>query len=320
MKQTVIPSRIIGLIMVLIFLIACNSMLSTQPSSIRETESATTKITIPTETVPLQTEIFPEPTHTDLSAVSHQIEVIRDIPYTSQGKLDVYQPDGPGPWPVVVALHGGGQSKELFNVFSKRIAELGAVVFTPTWHSSEPQGDPLTKDIITAGNQDAACALRFARQRAKDFDGDPSRLVVVGYSGGGTAGAVIALAGDEFEGDCLVSGHSSIPDAFIGIDGAYDLVNCCVPDDLYKKGSPEDWALIVPFTYLDRQFVNPTVKFSLIVGGTPELVEMAETFNDRLQEVGIESTLTQFPDLDHGQIVSLNLPELFAVIEDALYP
>ncbi len=131
---------------------------------------------------------------------------------------------------------------------------------------------------------------------------------------------MIALAGDDFEGDCLVSGHSSIPDAFIGVDGAYDLVNCCVPDELYKKGSPEDWALIVPYTYLDRQSVNPAVKFFLIVGGSPELVEMAATFNDRFQDVGIESTLTQFPNLDHGQIVCPDLPELFAVIEDALYP
>ncbi len=319
MKQTVIPSRIIGFLTVLTFLFACNSAQSTEPSSFRETEPATTKI-ITTEVSPLKTESIPEPTRTELPTVSPPIEVIRDIPYTSQLNLDVYKPSEPGPWPVVVALHGGGQSKELFNVFSKRIAQLGAVVFTPTWHSSEPQGDPLTKEIIIAGDQDAACALRFARHRAKDYGGDPSRLVVVGYSGGGTAGAVIALAGDEFEGDCLISGYSSIPDAFIGVDGAYDLVECCVPDELYKQGSPEDWALIVPYTYLDRQPENPAIKFSLIVGGTPELVEMAETFNERLQAVGIESNLTQFPDLDHGQIVSLNLPELFTVIKETLYP
>ena len=196
MKKTVILSRITGFIMVL-FVISCNSTQPTLPSSIQQAEPATTKAINPTVTPQILSETSPEAAQTELPVIPPQIEVSRDIPYTSQLELDVYQPSGTGPWPVVVALHGGGQSKELFNLFSKRIAQLGAVVFTPTWRSSEPQGDPLTKEIITAGIQDAACALRFARQWAKDYGGDPSRLVIVGYSGGGTAAAVVALAGAD---------------------------------------------------------------------------------------------------------------------------
>ena len=47
---------------------------------------------------------------------------------------------------------------------------------------------------------------------------------------------------------------------------------------------------------------------------------MAETFNKKLMAAGYETTLTQFPGVDHDAILSLPLPELFGVIEDALHP
>jgi len=109
----------------------------------------------------------------------------------------VYKPSEPGPWPVVVAFHGGDMIKKRFNVFSKRIAELGAEVLTPTWRSGRPKGEQITTDQITAGWEDAACVLRFARAKAADYVGDLSRVVVVGYSRGGIAGATMALAGED---------------------------------------------------------------------------------------------------------------------------
>lgn len=117
-----------------------------------------------------------------------------------------------------------------------------------------------------------------------------------------------------------MSGFSSFPDAFVGVDGTYDIVKCCVSESLYAKASPEDWDLLVPNTYIDRQPIQPEIKFHLIVGGTAEIAEMAETFNKKLMASGYETTLTQFTGVDHGAIVSLPLPELFGVIEDALHP
>jgi acetyl esterase/lipase len=320
MKINIHAQAIIGPVVLFLLLVSCSSSQTKDPTSHPDSEAALP--TMPTlTTIPPTKKVFiPTPTPNASLSSQPQIEVIRDIPYTSQLKLDVYKPHEPGPWPVVIALHGGGQNKELFNLFSKRIAQLGAVVFTPTWRSSEPKGEQITRDIIIAGWEDAACVLRFARAKSVDYDGNPARMVVVGYSGGGTAGAVMALAGDDFDGDCLVSGISSFPDVFVGVDGAYDLVECCIPESLYSKASPEDWDLIVPYTYIDRQPIHSEIKFDLIVGGTAELVKMAETFNQRLTVAGYESNLTQFPGLDHGEIVSLPLPELFGIIKDALFP
>lgn len=313
-------SPVFGLITILLFLGACSSNPASIPSPSPVIDQG---VSLQTETAPVfpsQPSTPPATPTASTTPAAIEIEIINDIPYTSQMKLDIYKPTGAGPWPVVVALHGGGQSKELFNLFSNRIANIGAVVFTPTWHSSEPQGDPLTREIIIKGDEDAACAVRFAREKAAEFGGDASRIVLVGYSGGGTAGGVMALAGDDFHGDCLVSTGSAFPDAFVGVDGAYDLVKCCVPEDLYVKAAPEDWELMVPYTYLDRQPINKERSFHLIVGETVELVEMAEYFHNQLKELGYRTTLTKFPTLDHGEIVSVPFAELFNVIQGALYP
>lgn len=84
--------------------------------------------------------------------------------------------------------------------------------------------------------------------------------------------------------------------------------------------SPEDWDLLVPNTYIDRQPTHKEIKFHLIVGGDEELVEMVEIINKKLMAAEYETTRTQFPGVDHGAIVILPLPELSGVIEDAQHP
>lgn len=105
------PSRIIGLISVLLLLVSCSSTQSSEPTSHPAVDSPL-PLTPAFTTVPhTQTAVLPTLTSTALPPSQPQIEVIRDIPYTSQLRLDVYKPSKPGPWSVVVALHGGGQKK-----------------------------------------------------------------------------------------------------------------------------------------------------------------------------------------------------------------
>lgn len=108
------PSRIIGLITVLLLLVSCSSTQSSEPTSLPPADSLL-PFTPTFTTVPhTQTAVLPTPTSTALPPSQTQIEVIKDIPYTSQLKLDVYKPSEPGPWPVVVTFHGGDMIKERF--------------------------------------------------------------------------------------------------------------------------------------------------------------------------------------------------------------
>jgi dipeptidyl aminopeptidase/acylaminoacyl peptidase len=63
------------------------------------------------------------------------------------------------------------------------------------------------------------CGTRFARTAAAEFGGDPNNLVVVGFSYGGLPGAAMAVTAD-YDFDCF-AGTSHIPQAFIGLGGAY---------------------------------------------------------------------------------------------------
>ena len=160
-----------------------------------------------------------------------------DISYTSERSLDVYAPQQSGEWHGGVFLHGGGMNKGSIKGVSRVIAGRGAVVFAPTWHSTESnvldaQGEPV-------GFNDAACAVRFARAQAAEYGGDPSHIVLIGHSAGGAAGATVTLAGDDFHGDCVVQEGSALPDAFVGLDGAYELPKYTTKST-YEK-NPEGW-------------------------------------------------------------------------------
>ncbi len=135
--------------------------------------------------------------------------------------------------------------------------------------------------------EDAACAVRFARQHAAQFGGDSDTVTVVGYSAGAHIGAVTALAGDSFEGDCSVDSGSALPDGFVGVAGPYD---SDVFDPLLviffgtdRAEDPAPWEDGNPYTHVGA---NPDLVVRLIQGELDLLVPagFAVDFNDALED------------------------------------
>ena len=157
----------------------------------------------------------------------------------------------------------------------------------------------------------------FRASQSAGIGGDPSRVIVVGYSAGGTFGATMALAGDDFEGDCQVSGVSAYPDAFVGLDGAYDIIKE-IPEYYYQLASPEEWKVMSPFTYVNRQPIRKDVKFYIMVGYTEVLVEYAQKFYEALKAAGYTTTLTQLPGVGHTQIPDPKREEVMRTIVEAM--
>ncbi len=276
---------------------------------------ATSTLVPPTPVPPTATLIPPTPSPESVDWLVAR--KTKDVPYTSDQQLDVYAPTVPGPWPVVVLLHGGGDLKEFYADFSMAIAQQGAVVFTPQWHSSAPTPqDSVGK--VGKGFEEIACAIRFARAKAAEYGGDPSRLVVVGHSIGGGAGAVMALGGDEFKGECLVSGQSAYPDAFVGLDGGYDVLSF-IPEDLLKA-APKEFARITPFSYLDRRPIRANVKFDIVIGEFEDAVQMGKRFYEGLKAAGYTATYTQFPGVSHGEMVDPQQKGILEIIANAIRP
>jgi acetyl esterase/lipase len=105
-------------------------------------------------------------------------------------RLDVYRPrtvrEGA---PVVVFLYGGrwqDGSKDEYRLLGDALTRRGMVVVIPEYRLYPAVRFP-------AWVQDAARAVRWARDNAARYGGDPDNLVVMGHSAGGHTAALLAL-------------------------------------------------------------------------------------------------------------------------------
>lgn len=131
--------------------------------------------------------------HPNARPVRHGVEVLRDVAYTaSKGRhhlLDVYRPaHRPGPWPVVLYVHGGGfriLSKDTHWVMGLAYARAGFIVFNISYRLAPRHRFP-------AAVEDCAAAYRWVVDNASSYGGDMTRFVLAGESAG--ANLVTSLA------------------------------------------------------------------------------------------------------------------------------
>jgi acetyl esterase/lipase len=137
-------------------------------------------------------------------------------------RYDLYRPVGRGPWPMVVVAPGGPTSPTgggHLTSFASRLAAAGAVVMVASWRQGDAYGGTVPRAF-----GDIGCAVRTARSIAAGVAADSGRIVLLGHSLGGWAGAVVALdpaASIPRGGECLARAGSTRPAAFVGIAGAY---------------------------------------------------------------------------------------------------
>ncbi|WP_418939731.1 alpha/beta hydrolase [Paraburkholderia bryophila] len=138
-------------------------------------------------------------------------------------KLDVYTPtasapqSGPHGRPVVVFFYGGSWqngSRSSYLFVGAALAARGFVAVVPDYRTWPETAFPGFVD-------DAARAVRWARDHAAEFGGDPSRIFLMGHSAG--AHIVMLLATD---GRYLAAQQMSKSDlsGVIGLAGPYDFL------------------------------------------------------------------------------------------------
>jgi dienelactone hydrolase len=202
----------------------------------------------------VEPETAPPTTSPDSGA---NVVVTRDLAYESSsltelGMLDVYAPFyASGDWPVVVMFHGGtwGVYKSYLATYAMRVAELGFVVFVPSWgHSGGAEYDALTvKDQVAADAAQAACAAAFAAEHAGEYGGDASAFTVFGHSFGANVGSVVTLARPALADGCLATDLPQV-DAFVPWEGDWLLVSSFA--DPWLVEDPTLLEVITPWAHL----------------------------------------------------------------------
>ena len=290
------------LVYMAVVLMGCNPVTPINPSEtvLNPTPTFTAPISSPSPTVLVNPKITVEVTKNIAYAFPLQIEE------SDERLLDIYAPENAESVPVVIFLHGGvGQDKDDQAVTSKMLAELGYVVFTPTWPVSAYASAELDhgrgfREIA----ETIACAVNFASMRASEYGGDSNEIILSGFSAGGGAGASAALLGNEavssWDSYAFVVGGpppqvSCVEDqvsrdvfAFVGIGGYYEDFSAL------KEENSGLWALV---SYLGLIKKNSELEIRLIHGEKDDAAHFwrAKSFEEALDQGGYKVELITHP-------------------------
>jgi acetyl esterase/lipase len=156
----------------------------------------------------------------NLLAWRHGIEITRSVAYgeVPRQTLDIYRPAAPAKSPVVVFFYGGSWQtgdKETYLFAATALAQRGYVVVVPDYRVYPQVRYPVFL-------RDGARAVRWAKDNAARFGGDPGRLFIMGHSAGAYIAAMLVLDGRWLQEAGLTPNRDVA--GLIGISGPYDFL------------------------------------------------------------------------------------------------
>lgn len=212
-------------------------------------------------------------------------------------EVEVRVPEGGGPFPTAVLVHGGGWvagTPSLMSDIAVFLTEAGYLtVNTPYTLSNDIAGYPIAVD-------DVACAVRYASIHP---DGDGT-VAVIGHSAGAHLAALVALDDGVYGDNCPLE-EPYPPDRLVGLAGPYDVARLgplMLP--FFGAGPAEDpdaWVAGNPLLQADN---NPGLSSLLMHGEEDVLVDLsfATSFADALTEGGSEALVEVVEGARHNDM------------------
>lgn len=127
-------------------------------------------------------------------------ELRSDIEYKRSGdtllKLDACSPEGAGPFPIAILIHGGGWSngdkrgEGDIKPLMDPLTQAGFVWFSIDYRLAPTNPWP-------ACFEDVQSAIRWVKAHAAEFKGDSNRIALIGYSAGGHLACHAGIMADD---------------------------------------------------------------------------------------------------------------------------
>jgi alpha-L-fucosidase 2 len=184
-------------------------------------------------------------------------EIIKDVEYATRGTgkltLDISVPNGSGPFPAAILVHGGGfiagDKRKYINFIFEPLSNAGFA-----WFSIDYRLAP--KHRFPAAVEDVESAIGWVKKNARRYKVDERRIVLIGESAGGHlvsfagtrdksgVNAVVSFYGihDFISRAVKLSGVSDTTEAFLGVgrltSNTAALFRAASPITHVRKGMP----------------------------------------------------------------------------------
>ncbi|SDC01550.1 Predicted flavoprotein CzcO associated with the cation diffusion facilitator CzcD [Raineyella antarctica] len=217
-------------------------------------------------------------------------------------KLRIFVPEGEGPFPVVVYVHGGGFVAGSIEVVDEPARDLasraGVIVVAPTYRRAPEHRFP-------AAHDDAYAALEWTADNVAAYGGDPSRLGIGGDSAGGMLAAAAAIRarqeGPELSAlllvNPLVNPVADTPSRREYAEGyIIELADLQWFGSQYLNG-PEE--VTDPRLALDAADLAGLPQTLILTSEYDTLRDEAEDFATQLLGAGVETNVQRFDGMTH---------------------
>lgn len=237
-------------------------------------------------------------------------ELRKDIVYGQAGDvrllLDASIPEGGGPFPVAILIHGGGWSNGdksgsetpgSGNDITPWFAPLQAAGFT--YFSINYRHAPVHR--WPACFEDVQTAIRWVKAHAADYKGDPRHIVLFGHSAGGQLACLAAIkAASDMQVQAVV-GFAAVTDfeADVATRGGLSK-SLQALYNLPPEGTPEALAILRESSPL-QQIKAGLPPFLLVHGDADRTVPIQQSldFQRQLRARGVACDLIVVPGAPH---------------------
>ena len=246
----------------------------------------------------------------DLSRLPKEVTEIKDVSYLDDNDpghtMDIFVRRDGAKKPILIDIHGGGfisEDKAMNRLFGNYMARLGFVVFELNVRLAYPEW------TVFDQVEDIDKGVRFALERAAEYEGDTDQLYIAGHSSGG----VLAFA------ECMLSSSPEMLSDFGLKERDYKykgLITDCGLMHFYKS-SLAYWGMrkmIFPKGYKDdkrykyltadnNEYITRLPRAALLTNSKDVLKKMTYYFDSVLTQKSVEHRLIEYAKDGHTGII-----------------